>query len=172
MFKNILRVVALSLITISGTAKADRIVFSQYDGVNTWINIYVEVDCALAFSKENPGVGYFDRTQDVETQGVEAVEGVDGHWEMRNVYNDDRQVWTKGQNDDKWTRTDNGVQKSSGQLWSRANERRYETVTRTWRTKAVEGVAHNLEVGREATAVVVVPTGVDIHTFIEEMLNK
>lgn len=44
------------LAAISSVSMADQIIFSQYDGVNTWNNTYVEVDNAQDFVK--PGVGF------------------------------------------------------------------------------------------------------------------
>ena len=62
------------LVMTSGLVKADQVIFSQYDGVNTWNNVYVEVDNALDFVK--PGVGFAEAFAGSETQAVAPVAAV------------------------------------------------------------------------------------------------
>jgi hypothetical protein len=57
-------------------AFADQVIFSQYDGVNTWNNVYVEVDNAADFVK--PGVGFAPAFAGSESAGSEAVAGSTG----------------------------------------------------------------------------------------------
>ena len=167
-------IIGLAIAVVVLNVKADQVIFSQYDGVNTWNNVYIEIEDAKAFADANPGVAYALPTAHIETQAqeeIESREAKDGHWEMRNIYNDDRQVWTKGQNDELWTRASNGAKKHTGQLMSRENQIRYETVTRTWRSKAIEGreaVAHNVEQAMLPRAIVAVPTDVDMEAFIKD----
>jgi len=56
----------LAFLIFTGVAQADQVIFSQYDGVNTWNNVYVEIDNARAFAKlyADEGVGF------VEAQGM------------------------------------------------------------------------------------------------------
>ena len=75
-FKTILVVgIVGGFLMTSGLVKADQVIFSQYDGVNTWNNVYVEVDNAADFVK--PGVGFAPAFAGSESAGVEAVAGVD-----------------------------------------------------------------------------------------------
>ena len=161
------------LLLTSGLIKADQVIFSQYDGVNTWNNVYVEIDDAKAFADANPGVAFAKPTAHIETQAVEEVKAEDGRWDIRHVGNGQIQTWTKGENDTLWTRTDNGAQKTSGHLWMKANRNStYEQVSVKWVTRSVEGVAHNVEQAMLPRAIVSVPTGVDIDLFIKEMMGK
>lgn len=163
------------LLLSSGLVKADQVIFSQYDGVNTWNNVYVEIEDAKAFADANPGVAYALPTAHIETQAVEEVEAKDGNWVILDTRSGKTQTWTKGLNDSLWTRTDNGAQKNSGHLWwkSRPNgQTRYTTTSRNWVIQGVEGVAHNVEQAMLPRAIVSVPTGVDIDLFIKEMMGK
>ena len=49
-------ILAIVSAIVPAQAKADQIVFSQYDGISTWTNIYVNVPDARAFIE--PGVAY------------------------------------------------------------------------------------------------------------------
>jgi len=162
------------LLLTSGLIKADQVIFSQYDGVNTWNNVYVEIDDAKAFADANPGVAFAKPTAHIETQAVEEVKAQDGKWVMTNTRNGRVQTWKKGQGETLWTRVSNGRQKTSGQLWWKVNKPRsfYNTTSKAWRTKGVEGVAHNVEQAMLPRAIVSVPTGVDIDLFIKEMMGK
>jgi len=73
------------LLLTSGLIKADQVIFSQYDGVNTWNNVYVEIDDAKAFADANPGVAFAKPTAHIETQAVEEVKAQDGKWVTRSV---------------------------------------------------------------------------------------
>lgn len=160
------------LLLSSGLVKADQVIFSQYDGVNTWNNVYVEIEDAKAFADANPGVAYALPTAHIETQAVEEVKAEDGRWDIKHVGNGQIQTWTKGENDSLWTRTDNGAQQTSGHLWWKANRtHNYEQVSVKWVTRSVEGVAHNVEQAMLPRAIVSVPTGVDLQEFIKAFMK-
>ena len=44
------------LLLVSSFANAEQLIFSQYDGVNTWHNVYIEVNSAKDYVR--PGVAY------------------------------------------------------------------------------------------------------------------
>ena len=60
------------LLMVSGLVKAEKIIFSQYDGVNTWNNVFVDTDNAKGFADANPGVAF------VEAQGMQETKAQAG----------------------------------------------------------------------------------------------
>ena len=60
-------------LVMSASAFADQLVFSQYDGVNSWDNVYIEVQDAKAF----PG-GFIDGVRGYTHGGSAGFAGVEG----------------------------------------------------------------------------------------------
>ena len=69
-------IIGLAIAVAVLNVKADQVIFSQYDGVNTWNNVYVEVDNALDFVK--PGVGFAPADAGSEGGYTAAVEASTG----------------------------------------------------------------------------------------------
>ena len=75
----ILGLIGLTLMFVSQPAKADQVIFSQYDGVNKWINLIINVADARAYKEA--GVAYVQATdgyRNIERKGVVGVKGVVG----------------------------------------------------------------------------------------------
>ena len=109
--------IGLGLIVTSFTAIADQVIFSQYDGVNTWNNVYIEVDSAIEYVK--PGVGFVNADPGSEggfTAATAGVKGVLGYAEINTTNARNTVTWKKSytqQTNGSWdmtrTKTKNGI---------------------------------------------------------------
>ena len=163
------------LLMVSGLVKAEKIIFSQYDGVNTWNNVFVDTDNAKGFADANPGVAF------VEAQGMQetkAQAGQSAQIGFVSVLHTDNRTWNYtrvGENN--WSLNileaanitgsvgfvDDQVRTTAGQgTVLEYREHREE----------IKEVKANREEPQEAKAIVVVPVDADMETFINKMINK
>ncbi len=181
--KKLLTIFAVA--TISTTAIADALLFSQYDGVNTWNNVYFEVDNAKDFVK--PGVGFTNAHAGSQGAAVEAVTGVNRS--VTTSYNLGVNAYIvsyvfspelNGKALNTQTRNGVAIPVTKSELTEAEMEADignipgYATVTRTNvdAVAEVEEAQASYEQSLPPCAIVVVPVGVDMEAFIEDFMES
>ena len=176
----------------TSSVKADQVIFSQYDGVNTWNNVYVEVDNALDFVK--PGVGFAPADAGSEGGFSAAVEGSTGSITRRynsyiygtsivaaymidtyskastsSTFYDRRsyQVFAAGSTTPGFVRSEVVTDPNQSQDNTRAV---WEVVVED--VQAQEEVQKSWEQSLPARAIVAVETDVDMDKFITDFMSK
>lgn len=185
------------LVMTSGLVKADQVIFSQYDGVNTWNNVYVEVDNALDFVK--PGVGFAEAFAGSESAGVEAVAGVEGvarvdrlvrfnyklgtsvyrtSYRFKENLNGKAKFKQRSQYGNYTSRVteawmDNNISSAKGSPnFTQLKHTDRAAVEKVDAVAEVKEVKPSWEQSLPARAIVAVDTGVDMEAFIKDFMSK
>ncbi len=168
-------IVTILLATFCVSAEADQIVFSKYDGNNTFFNTFVDTEDAQGFADANPGVAFVEAQPEVSDDAVEGVEeivAVEGEYVYKNIRNNQVFTWIQPSTGGKFER--NGKRKPLRKLKKRVrNQSKLKKVSFTRRVEGVAGVEAKeaiQESSREALAVVVVGEGETIQEAQDRLL--
>ncbi len=180
------------LLISTGTVKADQLIFSQYDGVNTWNNVYVEVEDASIYEG-----AFIDGVPGSSWDSVVAVAGVEGKEAVINkveatpktrVYNHrtlNRTIRFRLINGE-WKRTGNNrsfkiYHRNCSKGMGCRNRSLDRIIDATYNNVVIEEAVEEVEAvaGRQGghedpqvrRTIVSVPTGVDIDEFIKDYMS-
>ncbi len=188
------------LLISTGTVKADQLIFSQYDGVNTWNNIYVEVEDASIYEG-----AFIDGVPGSSWGSVVAVAGVEGKaavtktttvttpttrlYKNHKVNKKTGKItrWTvtyEKLGTNRWLRVGNGKIQTFKKMDKRGGNKSLVKITQatsTTTTEVIEEAVEEVEAvaGRQGghedpqvrRTIVSVPTGIDMQEFIKDYMS-
>ena len=85
------KLITVILAVMSMNVMADQVVFSQFDGKNTWNNVYVNVSDARTYAYKGSGVAYVAATngkRQIATSGITRTVTV-STWGLTSVFTND-----------------------------------------------------------------------------------
>ena len=161
------------LLLVSSFVNAEQLIFSQYDGVNTWHNVYVEVNSAKDYVR--PGVAYTPASNGKSTNRVSAVsyspayismdEPTGSRWEFTAIEGSTDWTWLSDGTDDYGTLGNVTVQ-------GLVNDTENDVLVNRTGVEATAGTEAQYEDNHPARSIISVPTGIDMELFIKEFMEN